>query len=89
MAALRALSCKAILLYQHFRCTTKHLYRLLGTPAEEGGGGKVKLLEAGAYEGLDCSLMAHPNNVAYAAYGRTLASWRADVSWTGCKCAPG
>ncbi|KAM0330749.1 hypothetical protein ACHAQA_003702 [Verticillium albo-atrum] len=35
---------------------------LLGTPAEEGGGGKVKLIDAGAYDGLDCSLMAHPGN---------------------------
>src|SRR5215831_3096384 len=26
---------------------------LLGTPAEEGGGGKIKLLEAGAFEGVD------------------------------------
>ncbi|KAJ0159504.1 Peptidase M20 domain-containing protein 2, partial [Colletotrichum tanaceti] len=56
---------------------------LLGTPAEEGGGGKVKMLEAGAYDGLDCSLMAHPGNDNYAAWGRTLASWRGNVSWTG------
>ncbi|TQN64861.1 Peptidase M20 domain-containing protein 2 [Colletotrichum shisoi] len=56
---------------------------LLGTPAEEGGGGKVKMLEAGAYDGLDCSLMAHPGNNNYAAWGRTLASWRGNVSWTG------
>ncbi|KAK6211466.1 hypothetical protein QIS74_10730 [Colletotrichum tabaci] len=56
---------------------------LLGTPAEEGGGGKVKMLEAGAYDGLDCSLMAHPGNSNYAAWGRTLASWRGNVSWTG------
>ncbi|KAI9148226.1 Peptidase M20 domain-containing protein 2 [Paramyrothecium foliicola] len=56
---------------------------LLGTPAEEGGGGKVKLLEAGAYDNLDCSLMAHPTNTFYSAYGRTLASWRASVAWKG------
>lgn len=31
---------------------------LLGTPAEESGGGKVKLIMAGAYEGVDVSLMA-------------------------------
>jgi metal-dependent amidase/aminoacylase/carboxypeptidase family protein len=31
---------------------------LLGTPAEESGGGKVKLIEAGAYEGISASLMA-------------------------------
>ncbi|KAF9769660.1 hypothetical protein IL306_012903 [Fusarium sp. DS 682] len=34
--------------------------RLLGTPAEEGGGGKVSLIKAGAYEGVDACLMAHP-----------------------------
>jgi amidohydrolase len=33
---------------------------LLGTPAEEGGGGKIKLLEAGAFEGLDAAMMFHP-----------------------------
>ncbi|KAH8928304.1 amidohydrolase [Atractiella rhizophila] len=33
---------------------------LLGTPAEEGGGGKVKLLERGEYEDMDLCLMAHP-----------------------------
>ncbi|KIW65479.1 hypothetical protein PV04_07736 [Phialophora macrospora] len=34
--------------------------RLLGTPAEEGGGGKVRLIRAGAYEGVDACLMSHP-----------------------------
>ena len=35
---------------------------ILGTPAEEGGGGKVKLLEAGAFEGVDAAIMIHPSN---------------------------
>lgn len=35
--------------------------RLLGTPAEEGGGGKVKLVEAGAFsEDIAAAIMAHP-----------------------------
>ncbi|KAF7719349.1 Peptidase M20 domain-containing protein 2 [Penicillium ucsense] len=34
--------------------------RLLGTPAEESGGGKVKLIEAGAYNNVDACLMVHP-----------------------------
>ncbi|TQV90629.1 amidohydrolase [Cordyceps javanica] len=34
--------------------------RLYGTPAEEGGAGKVRLLEAGAYEDVDACLMVHP-----------------------------
>ncbi|KAF7969657.1 hypothetical protein HWV62_26698 [Athelia sp. TMB] len=33
---------------------------LLGTPAEEGGAGKHKLLDAGAYSGMDVCLMCHP-----------------------------
>lgn len=32
---------------------------LLGTPAEEGGGGKIELLKAGAYDDADISLMGH------------------------------
>ncbi|CAK7209660.1 hypothetical protein SBRCBS47491_000517 [Sporothrix bragantina] len=34
--------------------------QLLGTPAEEGGGGKIKLIKAGAYKGVDACLMVHP-----------------------------
>jgi amidohydrolase len=33
---------------------------LLGTPAEEGGGGKIKLIEAGAFAGVDAAMMFHP-----------------------------
>jgi amidohydrolase len=31
-----------------------------GTPAEEGGGGKIELLDRGAFTGLDLAMMAHP-----------------------------
>ncbi|KAI5289581.1 hypothetical protein KEM54_003627 [Ascosphaera aggregata] len=34
--------------------------RLLGTPAEEGGGGKIKLLKAGAFNNVDACMMGHP-----------------------------
>jgi len=34
--------------------------RILGTPAEEGGGGKVFMLRAGAFEGVDAAVMVHP-----------------------------
>ncbi|GAA2190305.1 M20 family metallopeptidase [Leucobacter alluvii] len=33
---------------------------VIGTPAEEGGGGKIELLERGAFTELDLALMAHP-----------------------------
>jgi amidohydrolase len=34
--------------------------RILGTPAEEDGGGKELMLRKGAFEGVDCALMMHP-----------------------------
>jgi amidohydrolase len=33
---------------------------VIGTPAEEGGGGKIVLLDRGAFQELDLALMAHP-----------------------------
>ena len=33
---------------------------LLGTPSEEGGGGKIDLLEAGYFDGVDFAMMVHP-----------------------------
>ena len=33
---------------------------VLGTPAEEGGGGKILLAQRGAFEGVDAALMVHP-----------------------------
>lgn len=53
--------------------------RLLGTPAEEGGGGKVLLLRAGAYKGVDACLMGHPTGCIPAERGSHLegvAAWK-------------
>jgi amidohydrolase len=36
---------------------------VLGTPAEEGGGGKVFMLERGAFDGLHAAMMVHPGPV--------------------------
>jgi amidohydrolase len=33
---------------------------LLGTPAEEGGGGKIEMIKAGAFDGVDAAMMFHP-----------------------------
>ena len=33
--------------------------QVIGTPAEEGGGGKIRLLKAGVFEGVDCAMMIH------------------------------
>ncbi len=34
--------------------------RVLGTPAEEGGGGKIIMLEDGEFDGLHLAMMVHP-----------------------------
>ena len=34
--------------------------RILGTPAEEGGGGKVFMIREGALDGVDAAMMVHP-----------------------------
>lgn len=36
---------------------------LYGSPAEEGGGGKVLMMEKGILDGVDMALMAHPSAV--------------------------
>ncbi len=33
--------------------------QVIGTPAEEGGAGKVKLMEAGVFDGVDAAMMIH------------------------------
>ncbi len=44
----------------------KGMVCVVGTPAEEGGGGKIKMLEKGVFKGIDISLMMHPFNKTYA-----------------------
>jgi amidohydrolase len=34
--------------------------RVLGTPAEEGGGGKILMLERGGFDGVNAAMMVHP-----------------------------
>ena len=59
--------------------------RLLGTPAEEHGGGKILMLEAGAWDDVDFSLMVHggPGHDQRCADVRTQAVARFDVSFQG------
>ncbi|GAA1365616.1 M20 family metallopeptidase [Arthrobacter rhombi] len=55
---------------------------ILGTPAEEGGGGKILMLERGAFAGLDVAMMVHPAPVEMAAMPGT-AVCQLDVSYRG------
>lgn len=64
--------------------------RVLGTPAEEGGGGKIKLIDAGAYADVDACLMTHPFAAALipppyhgVAYGTCVASSKFAATFTG------
>jgi amidohydrolase len=34
--------------------------RIMGTPAEEGGGGKIEMARNGAFQGLTAAMMVHP-----------------------------
>ncbi|MCH8297741.1 MAG: M20 family metallopeptidase [Chloroflexi bacterium] len=35
---------------------------VIGTPAEEGGGGKIRMLNAGVFDGVDAVLSSHPSS---------------------------
>ncbi|KAK4233955.1 hypothetical protein C8A03DRAFT_19065 [Achaetomium macrosporum] len=57
---------------------------LFGTPGEEGwGGGKIRLLERGAYQGVDISLISHPGILHNSALVRTTAFARLEVEYFG------
>ena len=55
---------------------------VIGTPAEEGGAGKVLLMEAGAFEGVHCALMVHPGPSDQIS-PEVLAAQSLDVTYTG------
>ena len=47
----------------------------LGTPAEEGGGGKIKMIEAGCFEGFSAAMMFHPFDRDILAHGALASTW--------------
>ena len=48
--------------------------RVYGTPAEEGGSGKVYMVRDGLFDDVDVSLHWHPGNVNSARQGDTMAN---------------
>lgn len=57
---------------------------LFGTPGEEGtGGGKIRLLEAGAYKDVDISLISHPGILNNSPFVRTTAFARLEIEYFG------
>ncbi len=50
-------------------------FDLVGTPAEEGGGGKISLLDAGAFSDVDAAMMFHPFDHDLLAHDTLANSW--------------
>lgn len=55
---------------------------VLGTPAEEGGGGKILMLDGGAFDGLHAAMMVHPSPIEAATFP-CLAVQHVDVTYEG------
>jgi amidohydrolase len=55
---------------------------LLGTPAEEAGGGKVLMLEAGVFDDIAATVMVHPGPLDIAA-ARSLALSEVKIAYHG------
>ncbi|MDX1762793.1 MAG: M20 family metallopeptidase [bacterium] len=55
---------------------------VVGTPAEEMCGGKIRMIEEGAFEGMDAAMMFHPS-VRNAAVKRTLSMTELRVTYHG------
>ncbi len=49
----------------------------MGTPAEGGGGGEIRMLEAGGFEGIDAAMMFHPFDRDLLAHDALASSWLA------------
>lgn len=55
---------------------------LYGTPAEEGGGGKIEMLDRGAFAGVELAMMAHPAPVDVAE-ARPFAVTHSHIAYDG------
>lgn len=62
---------------------TKGQIRLYGTPAEEGGGGKVYMVRAGLFKDVDVTLYWHPGDANNASQDRNLANTSAKFRFHG------
>ena len=62
---------------------TRGQIRLYGTPAEEGGGGKVYMVRAGLFKDVDVTLYWHPSDANNASQDRNLANTSAKFRFHG------
>jgi amidohydrolase len=56
--------------------------RVMGTPAEEGGGGKILLLKGGAFDGAHLAMMTHPAPIDIAEWP-IIAAQQFRIRYTG------
>jgi len=56
--------------------------RIMGTPAEEGGGGKIEMARNGAFQALDAAMMVHPADADLIRMD-AIAIQQVDVTYTG------
>jgi amidohydrolase len=81
----------ALALAEHFSALDLTL-QVIGTPAEEHGGGKQLLIDRGVFDGVHLSLMAHPvaHTDTYDVLGSTsqaVGRWRATFTGRGAHAA--
>ena len=55
---------------------------MLGTPAEEGGGGKVIMINEGVFNGVDAAMIIHPGSNT-GAHAVSLASYKLTIRFHG------
>ncbi len=55
---------------------------VIGTPAEQAGGGKLILIERGIFSDVDAAIMVHPSSYTMVARG-SLASFRLNIEFYG------
>ncbi|OIO57293.1 MAG: amidohydrolase [Alphaproteobacteria bacterium CG_4_10_14_0_2_um_filter_63_37] len=70
-------SCLAAILVHRLRPDLAGRFEVIGTPAEEAIGGKIGLIEAGAFAGIGAAMLAHPagwNDLPTQTYG--MSPWK-------------
>lgn len=72
----------AALALQALRDVLPGTFKLVGTPAEERGGGKVIMVERGIFADIDAAMMVHPGTKAMTTRG-TLASNKVEFEFFG------
>ncbi len=78
-SALAVVAAKDFLAEKNLRGTV----RFYGTPAEEGGAGKVYMARAGAFQDCDVVLAWHPGSQNYAGWRNSLANISAKFRFRG------